>query len=78
MLYTIKGKHLKEISPFCRLVPYFGTSTLFLCNCKLKTTDVMWIAVMIFVFLGVEILNYLNGENSTSEGFDDEMPEFEA
>lgn len=38
----------------------------------------MWIAVMIFVFLGVEILNYLNGENNPSEGFDDELPEFDA
>ena len=33
---------------------------------------------MIFVFLGVEVLNYLNGENTTSEGFDDELPEFDA
>lgn len=38
----------------------------------------MWIAIMIFVFLGVEVLNYLNGENTTSEGFDDELPEFDA
>ena len=33
---------------------------------------------MIFVFLGVEVLNYLNGEDTASEGFDDEMPGFEA
>lgn len=59
-------------------VPHFGTTLLFLCRCKLKTADIMWIAVMIFVFLGVEILNYLNGENNPSEGFDDELPEFDA
>ena len=38
----------------------------------------MWIAVMIFVFLGVEILNYINGENNTAEGFEDDLPEFDA
>ena len=59
-------------------MPHFSTYLLFLCRCKLKTVNIMWIAVMIFVFLGVEILNYINGENNTAEGFEDDLPEFDA
>jgi len=52
-------------------VPHFGTTLIYLCLRKLKTEAIMWIAVIISVFLSVEVLSYLSAEKtnaSKSEG----------
>ena len=49
-------------------VPYFSTNHMYLCLHKLKTEVSMWIAIMISVFLCVEILTYLSEEKIKTEG----------
>ena len=46
------------ISP---IVPYFGTMGLYFCHINLKTEVNMWLAVIVFVSLSVEVLSYLTG-----------------
>ena len=43
------------------IVPYFGTMGLYLCHINLKTEVNMWLAVIVFVSLSVEVLSYLTG-----------------
>ena len=49
-------------------VPHFSTNHMYLCLHKLKTEVIMWIAIMISVFLCVEILTYLSEEKIKAEG----------
>ena len=48
-------------------MPYFNTMGLYLCNINLKTEVNMWLAVIVFVSLSVEVLSYLTG-GDTSNG----------
>ena len=48
-------------------VPYFSTNHMYLCLHKLKTEVIMWIAILISVFLSVEVLSYLSGERIGDE-----------
>ena len=43
------------------VVPYFGTMGLYFCHINLKTEVNMWLAVIVFVSLSVEVLSYLTG-----------------
>lgn len=42
-------------------MPHIGTITPYLGLRKLKTEVIMWIAVIISVFLSVEVLSYISG-----------------
>ena len=45
-----------------------GTMGLYLCLRKLKNGGIfMWIGVLIFVFLSVEVLSYLSGGKARKE-----------
>ena len=42
-------------------MPYFNTSEPHICTINLKMEVNMWLAVLIFVGLSVEVLSYLSG-----------------
>lgn len=42
-------------------MPYFGTSTAYLCIRNFKTEVNMWFAVIVSVCLATEVLSYLSG-----------------
>ena len=42
-------------------MPYFGTSTAYLCIRNLKKEVIMWFAVIMFVCLATEVLSQLTG-----------------
>ena len=42
-------------------MPYFSTMGLYLCHINLKMEVNMWLAVIVFVSLSVEVLSYLTG-----------------
>ena len=48
-------------------MPYISTLALYLCRRKLKKEVIMWIAVIISVFLSVEVLSYITGGGWKSE-----------
>ena len=47
-------------------VPQIGTSGIYLCHINFKKEVIMWLAVLVFVCLSVEVLSYLT-EGETSE-----------
>ena len=48
-------------------MPFIGTGCFYLCNCKLKTEVIMWIAIIMFVCLSVEVISYLRGDETETD-----------
>ena len=48
-------------------VPLIGTGCLYLCHCKLKTEVIMWIVIIMFVCLSVEVISYLRGDETETD-----------
>ena len=48
-------------------MPLIGTGYFYLCHCKLKNEVIMWIAVIIFVCLSVEVISYLRGDETETD-----------
>ena len=48
-------------------VPHISTWGIYLCHCKLKTEVIMWIAIIMFVCLSVEVISYLRGDETETD-----------
>lgn len=48
-------------------MPPIGTGCFYLCRRKLKTKIIMWIGILIFVCLSVEVISYLRGDETETD-----------
>jgi hypothetical protein len=60
--YTKSNNNAPKVNPIVNKSQTNNNYQLTVINCQLKTEVIMWIAVIIFVYLSVEVLGYLTGE----------------